>query len=208
MPDAVPGGLAGDHHQAVQGDPPPPSIGGGHRLPGGGGGEGAGPDGPGEGPGGLRHRHLPHLHRPAAGRTAAPLRPGGGEGRHDGERHLLRLQVRPATGGGSGVRRAVHAQSLLHRGPAAPDGTGPGGGGLRVPLPPDPGLHGEAGGPARLFPAAVCGGGEDLPHHRRRLHRGAPPVRGGDPRPGGLHPAAGLPGDWRTTGTWPGEGEP
>ena len=37
-------------------------------------------------------------------------------------------------------------------GPASPDGAGPGGGGLCVPLPTDPGLHAPFGGPAGLLP--------------------------------------------------------
>ena len=46
----------------------------------------------------------------------------------------------------------------------------------------------------RLPPAPVCGGGEVLPGDRHRLHRGAPPVGGRGPRPGGVRPAEGVPG--------------
>ena len=69
----------------------------------GGGAPGAGADAAGEGPGGFRHRHLPHLHGPAPGRAAAAVRRTGRKGRHDGQRHVLRLQIRPAHGGGPGV---------------------------------------------------------------------------------------------------------
>ena len=99
VPDAVSGGLAGGHHQALQGDPPPPSSGGQDRLPGGGGAARSGRMmAARQGAGGLCDRHLPHLHRPAASESCcASSAQRGGEGRHDGERHLLRLQVRPAS---------------------------------------------------------------------------------------------------------------
>ena len=38
------------------------------------------------------------------------------------------------------------------------------------------------------------GGGEEFPGDRRGVHRGAPPVGGRGPRPGGVRPAEGVPG--------------
>jgi|GEM_PF-1084195 len=70
------------------------------------------------------------------------------------------------------------------------------GGGAVLPLrlPADHRVHAAFGGALRLPPAPVCGGGEVLPGDRHRLHRGAPPVGGRGPRPGGVCPAEGVPG--------------
>ena len=55
------------------------------------------------------------LHCPASRRASAAVRRRSGkEGRHDGQRYLLRIQVRSAAGSGPGHRCALYAKSLLY----------------------------------------------------------------------------------------------
>ena len=75
---------------------------------------------------------------------------------------------------------------------AGPDRTGRRRAGLRIRIPADQGLHEAPGEPDGLSAPPLCGGGKDRTGHRRGLYRRAPPLGGGDPRIGRLHPAEGL----------------